>query len=236
MARFETTRWSLIRAAASSRPSQSGQALESLCAIYWPPLYTYIRHRGNSAEDAKDLTQEFFARFLEKDYLKDVDPAKGKFRSFLLASVNHFLSNERDRARTLKRGGGVSFLPLDFTEIELRYRCGALHTLSPEKMFERAWALALLDSALSRLRREYELSGKTGVFESLKSTLTAQEPHVPYRDLAAELAMSEEAVKTTAHRLRRRYRDMLLDEIAQTLPEGENVEEELRGLFAALGA
>ncbi|MBW7864492.1 MAG: sigma-70 family RNA polymerase sigma factor [Candidatus Hydrogenedentes bacterium] len=225
-----------MRAAASSRPSQSGQALESLCAIYWPPLYAYIRHRGNSAEDAKDLTQEFFARFLEKDYLKDVDPAKGKFRSFLLASVNHFLSNERDRARTLKRGGGVSFLPLDFTEIELRYRCGALHTLSPEKMFERAWALALLDSALSRLRLEYELSGKTGVFESLKSTLTAQEPHVPYRDLAAELAMSEEAVKTAAHRLRRRYRDVLLDEIAQTLPEGENVEEELRGLFAALGA
>ncbi len=235
MAHFETTRWSVVRAAASSRPSQAGRALESLCSVYWPPLYAYIRHRGYSVEDAKDLTQEFFARFLEKDYLKDVDPAKGKFRSFLLASVNHFLSNERDRARTLKRGGGVAFLPLDFTEIEQRYRGGALHTLSPEQLFERSWALASLESALARLRREYDKLGTVTLFDRLKGTLTAQEEHVPYRDLACDLGLSEAAVKTSVHRLRRRYRELLYDEIAQTLAEGEDVEVELRHLFTAIG-
>ena len=232
---FETTRWSVVRAATSGQPSQAHRALESLCSTYWPPLYAYIRHRGNSAEDAKDLTQEFFARFIEKDYLKDVAPQKGKFRSFLLASVNHFLSNERDRARTLKRGGGVVFLPLDFTEVEQRYRGRALHTMSPEMLFERAWALALLESALARLRREYDKSGKTALFDQLKGTLTAQGDHVPYRDTAAKLGRSEKAIKTAVHRLRRRYRELLYDEIAQTLAEGENVEEELRHLLSAIG-
>jgi len=232
---FETTRWSVVRAATSGQPSQAHRALESLCSAYWPPLYAYIRHRGNSAEDAKDLTQEFFARFIEKDYLKDVAPQKGKFRSFLLASVNHFLSNERDRARTLKRGGGVAFLPLDFTEVEQRYRGGALHTMSPEMLFERAWALALLESALARLRREYDQSGKAALFDRLKGALTTREDRAPYGDISAELGLSEEAIKTTVHRMRRRYRDLLFDKIAQTLAEGENVEEELRHLFSAVG-
>lgn len=209
--------------------------MESLCSIYWPPLYAYIRHRGNSAEDAKDLTQEFFTRFLEKDYLKEVDPAKGKFRSFLLAAVNHFLSNERDRARTLKRGGSVSFFPLDFEEAEQRYRGGALHPLTPEQLFERSWALASLESALARLRREYDKLGKATLFDRLKGTLTTREEHDRYHDIAADLELSEEAIKASVHRLRRRYRELLHEEIAQTLADGEDIEVELRHLFAAIG-
>lgn len=233
---FETTRWSVVRAAASSQPSHARQALESLCSTYWYPLYTYIRHQGYSSEDARDLIQEFFSRFLQKDYLKGVDPAKGKFRSFLLASVNHFLSNERDKVKTLKRGGGVTFLPLDFSSFEERYINAASQTLTPDKLFDRAWALALLESALLRLRQEYENAGKEVLFDRLKGTLTGQESCMPYRELGMELGLSEGAIKTAAHRLRRRYRDLLLDEIAQTLAEGESVDEELHYLFAAIGA
>jgi len=234
MPHFETTRWSVVRAAASTQPSQARQALEILCSTYWYPLYAYIRHRGNSAEDAKDLIQEFFARFIEKDCLKDVDPAKGKFRSFLLASVNHFLSNEWDRAKTFKRGGGVTFLPLDFAAAEERHVRGSAQDLSPERLFDRAWALTLLESALVRLRREYAESGKGAHFDRLKGSLTGED-RVPYRDLGVELGLSEGAVKVAVHRLRRRYRDLLLEEIAHTLAEGESVDEELRHLLSAIG-
>ncbi len=234
MAHFETTQWSVVRAAASSQPSHARQALEKLCSTCWYPLYTYIRHRGNSAEDTKDLTQEFFARLIEKDCLKDVDPAKGTFRSFLLASVNHFLSNEWDRTKTLKRGGGITFLPLDFAETGERHEGRASQSLSPERLFDRAWALTLLESALARLRREYAESGKAAHFDRLKGTLTGEDC-VPYRELGAELGLSEGAVKVAVHRLRRRYRDVLLEEIAQTLDEGESVDEELRHLFSAIG-
>jgi len=235
MTHFETTRWSVVRAAASTQPSQARQALEILCSTYWYPLYAYVRHRGNSAEDAKDLIQEFFVRFLEKDCLKDVDPAKGKFRSFLLASVNHFLSNERDRAKALKRGGGVTFLPLDFTAAEERHVRGSAQDLSPEKLFDRAWALTLLESALARLRREYAESGKGAHFDRLKGALTGED-RVPYSELGAELGLSEGAVKVAIHRLRHRYRDVLLDEIAQTLAEGESMDEEFQYLLSAIGA
>ena len=234
MTHFETTRWSVVRAAASTQPSQARQALEILCSTYWYPLYAYIRYRGNSAEDAKDLVQEFFVRFLEKDYLKDVDPAKGKFRSFLLASVNHFLSNERDHAKTLKRGGGVTFLPLDFAAAEERHVRGSAQDLSPERLFDRAWALTLLESALARLRREYAESGKGAHFDRLKGALTGED-RVPYRELGVELGLSEGAVKVAVHRLRRRYRDLLLEEIAQTLTEGESMDEEFQYLLSAIG-
>jgi len=234
MTHFETTRWSVVRAAASTQPSQARQALEILCSTYWYPLYAYIRYRGNSAEDAKDLIQEFFVRFLEKDYLKDVDPAKGKFRSFLLASVNHFLSNERDHAKTLKRGGGVTFLPLDFAAAEERHVRGSAQDLSPERLFDRAWALTLLESALARLRREYAESGKGAHFDRLKGALTGED-RVPYRELGVELGLSEGAVKVAVHRLRRRYRDLLLEEIAQTLTEGESMDEEFQYLLSAIG-
>lgn len=236
MMRFETTRWSVVKAAASNHPSQARQAFETLCSTYWYPIYVYVRRRGNSAEDAKDLTQEFFARFLEKDYLKEVDPAKGKFRSFLLASVNHFLSNEADRAKTFKRGGGVTFLPLDFAGAEERHIKGSAQDLSPEKLFDRAWALSLLEVSLTRLRQECVKSGKTEHFDRMKGTLTGEDDRLPYRALGAELGLSEGAVKVAVHRLRRRYRDILIEEIAQTLAQGESVEEELRHLLSAIGA
>lgn len=236
MSHFETTRWSVVRAAASSQPSHARQALETLCSTYWYPLYAYVRYRGNSAEDAKDLTQEFFARFLEKDYLKDVDPAKGKFRSFLLACVNHFLLNEWDHAKALKRGGGATVLSLDFAAAEERHVRGSAQGLTPEKLFDRAWAIALLESALSRLRREYAESGKTAQFDRLKGMLTGEGGGVPYRELGVDLGMAEGAVKVAVHRLRRRYRDLLLEEIAQTLAEGESVDEELRHLLSAIGS
>jgi len=224
-----------VNAAKSGDAAGARQALATLCSTYWYPLYGYIRHKGYSAEDAQDLIQEFFARFLEKNYLKDVDPAKGKFRSFLLASVNHLLSNERDRARTIKRGGRVTFLPLDFTAIEDRYAAVTPAALSPEKLFDRAWALASLETALSRLRQEYVRADKLALFDRLEGTLTGQEPCSRYREAGLELGLSEEAVKTTVHRLRRRYRDLLVEEIAHTLAEGESVDEELRHLFAAIG-
>ncbi|MCC6488484.1 MAG: sigma-70 family RNA polymerase sigma factor [Candidatus Hydrogenedentes bacterium] len=236
MMHFETTRWSVVRAAASSQPSQARHALEALCRIYWYPIYAYIRRRGNCAEDAKDLTQEFFARILARDDLKSADPSKGRFRSFLLACVNHFLSNERDRRTTLKRGGAVVFLPLDFAALEQRYVSGAWHVLSPEKMFDRAWALATVESALSGLQREYDKAGKAVLFDRLKGTLTGQEERVPYRELGVALGLTEGAVKVAAHRLRQRYRQVLIDEITQTLAEGESVEEELKHLFSMIGA
>jgi RNA polymerase sigma-70 factor (ECF subfamily) len=225
----------MVRAAASSRPAQARPALERLCSTYWYPIYAYIRHGGNSAEDAKDLTQEFFARFLEKDYLKGVDPAKGKFRSFLLASVGHFLSNHRDRMNAEKRGGDVVFLHLDFASIEERYVGGPWRALSADKLFDRAWALATLESAQTRVRREYEKTGKAHLFDRLKGSLTEREERVPNRELGVALGLSEGAVKIAVHRLRRRYRDVLLEAIAQTLAEGESVEEELHYLFSAIG-
>ena len=236
MMRFETTRWSVIRAAASEQPLKARLALETLCTTYWYPLYSYIRRRGYSMEDAKDLTQEFFARFIEKEYLKDVDASKGKFRSFLLASVNHFLSNERDRANALKRGGGISVIPFDFVAAEERLVCVHGRELSPEKLYDRAWAMALLESVLTRLRNEYTESGKAALFNRLKGTLTGEGGHLAYRELGVELGLSEGAVKVAVHRLRHRYRDFLLEEISQTLDEGESLEEELQYLFSAIGS
>ncbi len=234
MARFESTHWSVVLAAASSPSSGASNALERLCASYWYPLYAYIRSRGVGPEDAHDLTQEFFARLIEKGFLKDVRPEKGKFRTFLLASVNHFLSNEWDRAKAQKRGGHLQFLPLDFAQAEERHVRGAAHTLSPEALFERAWAMAVLDSVLSRLRDEYARAGKESQFDHLKGVLVLGEGGASYRELGGEIGLSEGAVKVAVHRLRRRYRDLLLEEIAQTLAEGENTEEELRHLMAAL--
>lgn len=235
MTQFETTRWSVVQAARSSEPSVARGALETLCCAYWPPIYAYIRRRGNSAEDAKDLTQEFFFRLLDKDYLKDVDRAKGRFRSYLMACVNHFLSNERDRNRAQKRGGGVPFLRLDFTAIEGRYVDGAWHQVSPEKLFDRAWALTVIESAMARVRAEYDSAGKKDLFNQLKGTLTGREDRIPYRELGKDIGLSEGAVKVATYRLRQRYRELLRNEIAQTLADGESVDEELRHLFSVIG-
>jgi RNA polymerase sigma-70 factor (ECF subfamily) len=230
--RFVTTRWSLIRAAQDPSAQASRAALAALCSAYWYPLYAFIRRQGHDAEEAQDLTQEFFARLLEKDGLAAVDRDKGRFRSFLLAACKHFLSNERDRARAQKRGGGRAVLPLDAAGAEGRYGSEPAHEETPERLFERRWALALLEQVLGRLREEYAAAGKGRVFERLKGHLTGD--GVPYAQVAADLSMSAGAVKVAAHRLRQRYRELLRDEIAQTLDDPGQVEEEIRDLFAAL--
>ena len=235
---FATTHWSLVLAAKDRASPQSQEALAALCAAYWYPLYAYVRRRGHDAHQAQDLTQEFFARLLEKDYLQVVDREKGKFRSFLLAALQHFLSNEYDRAKARKRGGGGGrpALAIDFAAAEGRYALEPAHSLTPEKLFERRWALTLLDGVLARLREEYHDGGKGKLFDGLKSYLTAGESAVSHAETARTLDMSEGAVKVAAHRLRKRYRELLREEIERTLDEPGRIDDEIRDLFAALGS
>lgn len=232
--RFATTHWSLVVAARDRASPEAPDALAALCRAYWYPLYAFIRRRGHDADEAQDLTQEFFARLLEKDFLQDVDRERGKFRSFLLAACQHFLCNERDRARAGKRGGGRPVLPLDFPDAEGRYGREPAHQLTPEKLFERRWALTLLERVLARLREESEAAGKVALFERLKGSLVGDPAAGSYAAAAADLGSTEAAVKMAVHRLRRRYRALLEDEIAVTVGPGQ-VEEEVRALFAALG-
>jgi len=232
---FLTTRWTVVLTA-REQDSQSGEALETLCRTYWYPLYAFIRRQGSAPADAEDLTQAFFAKFLEKHYLQSVNPAKGKFRSFLLASLKHFLANEWDRARTRKRGGGAVHLSLDSAAAESRYLQEPVDAMTPEKIFDREWALTLLELVLARLRREFSEEGKGGLFEQLKVVLTAGKGAVSHAEIAGRLGMSEGAVKVAAHRLRRRYREVLKEEIAQTVSGPEQVEEEIRALFSVFAA
>ena len=231
---FATTHWSLVLASRDRAEPGARDALASLCDTYWYPLYAYVRRRGHGADDAHDLTQEFFARLLEKDFLAGVDRAKGKFRSFLLATCNHFLANERDRARARKRGGGRLVLSLDAADAEGRYRAEPADGLTAEKLFERRWALTLLEQALARLRQESAGAGKGQLFEALKGTLTGDGTAEPYARIGRDLGLSEQAVKTAVHRLRRRYQELLRAEVAQTVASPEEVEDELRDLFAAV--
>ena len=232
--RFATTRWSLVRAARDPAAPEARTALAALCEAYWYPLYAYIRRRGHDDAAAQDLTQELFARLLDKDGLASVDEGRGRFRSFLLAACRHFLSNQRDHERALKRGGGRPALSLDGRDAEGRYRREPAHEETPERLFERRWALALLDRTLARLRGEYAASGKERLFDHLKGCLTGD--GAPHALAAAEFGMTEGAVKVAAHRLRGRYREVLHDEIAQTLDSPADVADEVRALFAALGA
>jgi RNA polymerase sigma-70 factor (ECF subfamily) len=208
--------------------------LAALCRSYWYPLYAFIRRQGYNTDQAQDLTQEFFARLLEKDFLQQVDSARGKFRSFLMAACKHFLSNERDRARTARRGGDHVLISLDFASAQQRYEREPVDTLTPEKLFERRWVLTLLDKVLAQLQEQCERVGKGLLFERLKAYLAGEKQAAPYGQVAAELGLSEGAVKVAVHRLRRRYRELLYQEIAHTLDEGGKVEEEIQALFAAL--
>ena len=221
---------------AREQDSRSGEALETLCRAYWYPLYAFIRRQGSAPADAEDLTQGFFARFLEKHYLKSVNPDKGKFRSFLLASLKHFLANERDRVRTKKRGGGAIHLSLDAATAETRYLQEPIDAMTPEKIFDREWALTLLELVLARLRRDFRDEDKAALFEELKVVLTAGKGAVSHAEIAAKLGMSEGAVKVAAHRMRRRYRELLKEEIAQTVTGPEQVEEEIRALFSVFSS
>ncbi len=232
--RFALTRWSVVLAAGRNESVHVHEALEELCRTYWHPIYAFIRRDGHSPEDAQDLTQEFFARLLEKNYLGAVNPAKGRFRSFLLVSLKHFLANERDKARAQKRGGGQPPVSIDAKSAESSYCMGPVETLSPDKVFERRWALTLLQRVLAGLRDEYVNAGRTEQFEGLKATLTGERRSLAYAELAARLHTSEGAVKVAVHRLRQRYRQLLRDEIAHTVSSPEEVEEEIRALFGAL--
>jgi RNA polymerase sigma-70 factor (ECF subfamily) len=232
---FATTRWSLVVAAQDRSQPEAGQALAELCRLYWYPLYGYIRSRGRSHDEAQDLTQEFFARLLEKDALAAVDQNKGRFRSFLLAACQHFLANRHDHDCAQKRGGGRQLVSIDFRDADGRYAHEPAHDETPERVFERRWALALLERVLARLRGEYEAAGRGRLFECLKSRLTGDRS-VPHARAAGELGVSEGAVKVAVHRLRQRYRELLRDEIGQTLDDPGQVEEEIRSLFAALGS
>jgi RNA polymerase sigma-70 factor (ECF subfamily) len=230
---FATTHWSIVLAAAHDSRPDAQAALATLCETYWYPLYAYVRRCGYEGHDAEDLTQEFFARLLDKDYLASVDRNKGKFRHFLLAALRHFLANERDRARALKRGGGRTVVSFDRGEAETRYRQEPSHELPPEKDFDRQWALTLLKQVMGSLEAEHVASGTGRLFEGLKGFLTQAEGSCPYAEVACRLGMTEGAVKVAVHRLRRRYRQLLREQIAQTVGSPEEVDEEIRNLFGA---
>lgn len=231
--RFATTRWSLVAAAGRADAPDGRAALADLCRLYWYPLYAYVRRRGHAAHDAADLTQAFFARLLEKGALGAADPARGRFRTFLLTACQHFLANEHQREAALKRGAG-RVAALDLGDAEGRYGREPAHGESPERLFARRWALELLGRALARLRQEHEGEGKGALFEALKGRLTGDDA-AGYADVAAALGLSEGAVKTAAHRLRRRYGELLREEIGETVATAAEIDEEVRELFRALG-
>ena len=234
-ANFTPTHWSVVLAAAGSNDSTHARdALEKLCRNYWLPIYVFVRRQGHSSHDAQDLTQEFFARLLEKNYLAGVHREKGRFRSFLLASVKHFLTNEWDKAKAQKRGGGRVPISIDTAIGESSFNLEPADILTAEKIFERRWALALLEQVLRRLREEYSRDGKEKQFEQLKPTLTEASRSVPYVEIAARLGTSEGAVKVAVHRLRQRYRELLRAEIADTVANASEIDDEIRSLFAAL--
>ncbi|MBI5386855.1 MAG: RNA polymerase sigma factor [Verrucomicrobia bacterium] len=232
---FVTTHWTVVLAAARSDSTRAQVSLAKLCQTYWYPLYAFVRRRGCSPPDAEDLTQEFFARLLEKQALAGISREKGRFRSFLLTALKHFLVDEWKKARREKRGGG-QVISLDAQEAESRYALEPVDARTPETIFEQNWALALLDTVFDALRREHEAAGKAGLFAELKFCLTGRRSAVPYTELAARLKMPENTVKTLVHRLRQRYRELLRQEVANTVAHPNEVEEEMRALFRALAA
>lgn len=231
---FATTHWSVVLAAKQSDSSQAAAALEKLCRAYWRPLYAYIRRDGHDATEAQDLTQEFFARLLAKDYLQELHHQKGKFRSFLLAYLKNFLSEQRRRAGAQKRGGDCVFVSLDAPAGEDGYLLEPVDELTPDQVFERRWAQAILQTALDRLREEFTGRGQAALFERLQD----YQPHEPggrsYTQLGGELGMTEAAVKSAVQRMRQRHRELLREEIAQTVARPEEIEEELRHFRAVL--
>jgi RNA polymerase sigma factor (sigma-70 family) len=233
-ARFVTTHWSLVVAAGDRDSQQARQALAELCAVYWHPLYAYVRRLGYDVNEAQDLAQEFFTRLLEKDYLRTVDRERGKFRTFLLTSFRHFLANEYDRATAQKRGGGRSVLSLDFRDTEQRNSLEPSHALTAEKLYERRWALALLEQALARLRGEFTVNGRGPLFDALKVFLTGEKAAVSHDQLARQLSMTVGAITVAVHRLRQRYREVLREEIGRTVDDPAEIDGEIRDLFAAL--
>jgi len=229
---FTTTHWSVVKLAGDGQSPGAEAALERLCRNYWYPLYVFVRRRGHSPHDAQDLTQEFFSRLLAKEYLRAVDPAKGKFRSFLLAALEHFLANDWRRSRTQKRGGNFTLVSLE--DAEQHYHQVPAAGVSAEKLFEQQWATALLDQVLQRLREEFVAAGKEKVFDELKVYLSGEKQAMTYSMLAEKLGTTEAALKMSVCRMKQRYGELLHSEIANTVSSPEQVEAELRELLAAL--
>ncbi len=233
--RFPTTHWSRIAEACDLGATGTRDALASLCRSYWYPLYLFIRRRGYSADEACDLVQEYFVRLLDRPVLEAADRTKGRFRAFLIADCTRFLSHQRARARARKRGGDRRIVSIDAAEADARYLREPGHDLTPERLYRRAWAMTLLEAVLARLREEYERAGRREVFLRLKEVLTGGPDAVPYATIAADLGTTEGAVQAAAYRLRRRYGALIREEIAATVIEPADVEDEIRDLFAALG-
>jgi RNA polymerase sigma factor (sigma-70 family) len=235
---FQTTQWPLVLLSAQSRASGSKEAFAELCRLYWYPLYGFIRHRGYSPEDAQDLAQGFFLHLIERKTLSRVDRSKGKFRSFLLASLQNYLSNEAERARCLKRGGNARIVQLDFEWAEDRYGMELVETLTPEKIFDARWAMALLGEAANRLKREYLVQGKANTFEALNAFLDPiNSKELPtYEDVANRLKISVGSVKTLIHRLRKQYTAFVREEISRTISDSTEVDAEIHELCEALVA
>jgi len=231
---FVTTRWSVVLSAGENDSPDAVRALEHLCRAYWFPLYAHVRRLGNQPADAEDLTQAFFEKLLEKKWLASADRERGRFRTFLLSSLKHFLANEWDKARAQKRGGHVTIVPLDAPAGETRFQHEPSTTATPDREFDRRWALAVLETVLARLEKEYCDGGKSKLFDQLKVTIGGDRSEIHYAGLGRDLSMSEGSVRVAAHRLRQRYRELLRSEIAQTVATAEEVEDELRYLFAAL--
>jgi RNA polymerase sigma-70 factor (ECF subfamily) len=226
----------VVVAAGRSDTTRARAALEKLCQSYWFPLYAYVRRRGHSVEDAQDLTQEFFARVLEHQWLARADQAKGRFRTFLLTALERFLANEWDKARALKRGGGHAPVPLQLDTAETRYGVEPTDDRTPEQAFEYRWALTLLEEVVKRLEQEFCAEGQAELFAALKLCLVGDRASQPYAELAAALDMNEGAVKVAVHRLRQRYRELLRAEIANTVASSADVDAEMRHLFNVLAA
>jgi DNA-directed RNA polymerase specialized sigma24 family protein len=231
---FTTTHWSVVLASAQRDSPQAAVALEQLCRTYWYPLYAYVRRRGHSAHDAEDLLQTFLARFIEKNFLVDVDRAKGRFRSFLLASLKHFLADEWDRVNAQKRGGQAQFLSLEREAAEGRYWEEPASEVTPETLYEQRWACVLLERVMQRLAEDFAAAGKGELFEALKAFLVGESHSETYADLAAKFGVSEAALKMKVQRMRHRYQRLLREEIAHTVANPEAVEDEIRYLFRVL--
>ncbi len=232
---FVTTHWSIVLAARDSDSPAARAALEQLCRTYWYPLYAFVRRQGYSPAEAEDLNQAFFERVFEKQYFADVDQSKGRFRGFLRAALKHFLSNDRDRARAIKRGGGIPPLDLDGLTTEERYRLEPADTLTPDRLFDRGWALTVVESAVTRMRQEYADAGKREIYEHLKFQLPgASTTGESYVQIAARLDKTESAIKSEASRLRDRFRFFVRAEIQETVAGVADIDEEIRYLLEVL--
>jgi len=235
VAQFVTTHWSVVLAAGDAASPDSRQALEKLCRQYWFPLYAFVRREGYPPADAEDLVQDFFLAFLRKGYVGRADPTRGRFRTFLLTSMQNSLHNARDRLAALKRGGNQRFIPWDLAEVEDRYQAQPAEHLTPEKAYEKRWAATLLQEVLNRLREDFKATGRAELFERLKGHLWAEDDAVPYAQLGIELGMTPIALKVTVHRLRQRFAERLREEIAHTVNDPAEIEDEIHYLIGLFG-